>query len=223
VWLLFIMAASLGLALLVAAGVFYFKRSIARAERVKLVRGMTILDQLDDLACDYYYNEKDKVNDGHLPDAAWEPFRKLAAGDDVFDCIIMTAKGASDQFADALYYKEGKAKNGESLVFQLGRYEDYGPPGLGQNPEKAKVRVIEGHVQVGGAKRPVLFFRRAILHPKLHTTQWFGHAVVVIFRDVPSPDSSGAIPVVQPLPASGAPGNPEEKSATAPAATESRN
>jgi hypothetical protein len=190
-----VMAGLVGLVLVIAAVIFLFSRSKRRAQRVKLIRGITLLDRLDDAACDYFYNKKK----GALPDEVWAPF--IAEADkhgDLVDAVITEARGAEDKFIDAARYKKGMKWT--FTVAGLGSL--YGPPGTkGPEPWRAQVQVIPGYVQIEGVRANVLFFIRHILVKGNDTSGWYGKATIILLRDKPSPppETSDA-PLVKELP-----------------------
>ncbi len=209
---LVMLVALVGVVLVIGAFVYYMIERRKRAEQVKIIRGMTLLDQLDDIACDYYYTGKDKKNDGHLPDAAWAPFKEHAKAGDLFDAVITVSEGAKDPTADACFYKEGKAAGGEALRVTMGRPRYEGKPGPQPNPKRAQVQIVNGSVVIGTKSKRVIFFRRPILHPLHGTKMWFGQAVIILYRDVDSPEPENLEPPeVKPLPEPEKKKDPEKK------------
>jgi hypothetical protein len=185
-----LLAGLVGLVLVIGALIFYIKKSRERAYRIKLIRGITLLDKLDDAACDYFYNEKE----GRLPDEVWAPF--VAEADkhnDLVDAVITRSRGAIDDFVDAARYKKGMKWG------MKGRGTFYGEPRAGKYPDSGKVQVVEGHVEIGKRGARVLFFRRPITDPK--TDGWYGKATIILLLDAPSPEPEpGQGLEVRPLP-----------------------
>lgn len=211
---LVMLVALVGVVLVIGAFVHYMIKRQERAEQVKIIRGITLLDQLDDIACDYYYTGKDKKNDGHLPDAIWAPFKEHAKAGDLFDAVITVSEGTSDPTADACFYKEGKAAGGETLRFSMGKPRHEGKLGPQPNPQRAQVQIVNGSVIIGTKSKRVIFFRRPILHPLYGTRQWFGQAVIILYRDVDSPEPEEIkTPEVKPLPEPEKKEEPEKEAA----------
>jgi hypothetical protein len=188
IWL---MTGLVGMVLIVAALVFHIYARVGYRKQVKLVRGLTLLGELDDLACDYYYNEKDKKDGGQMPPEVWASFKKHAEAGDLFDAMIMTSHGAEDKVADACFYRTGRAAGGQEVKFTWGRYWYHGKPGPPPAPEMAQVQVVEGYVVIGNKQERVICFRRPIVHPK-HPNLRFGRAVIVLYADAPSAEPGEA-------------------------------
>ncbi len=186
-----VMVGLIGIVLAIVALIFYVKRKGAYDVRVKHIRGITLLDELDDLACDYFYNKKE----GPLPEKAWAPFVAEAnKHGDLVDAVITRSKGATDELLDAARYKKGMKWSMQGT----GKY--YGPKGTGKDSWRAQVQVLEGYVAIDGHTAPVLFFRRPILVPGQGTNWEYGKATIVLLRDTPSPVPGSYDIKVNPLP-----------------------
>jgi len=175
--LIAVMVGLIGMALVIVALIFYIRKRDERARRLKLIRGITLLDRLDDVAADYFYNDRKN----RLPKEAWAPFvAEAEKHKDLVDAVITRSRGAIDDFVDAARYKKGMKwrMNGP------GRF--YGEPRDGRYPESGKVQVVEGHVIIDHRSARVLFFRRPIIDPK--GEGWFGKATIILLRDAPSPE-----------------------------------
>ncbi len=210
---LVLLVALVGVVLVIGAFAYYMIQRQKRARQVKIIRGMILLDQLDDIACDYYYTGKDKKNEGHLPEEVWAPFKEHAKAGDLFDAVITVSQGAKDPTADACFYKEGKAAGGEVVRYSMGRHWPEGPAGPPPNPDMGRVQIIEGSVIIGTKSKRVYFFRRPILHPKHGTGGWYGRAMIILYRDAASPEPEEyELPEVKALPKPGKKEEPKEKS-----------
>jgi hypothetical protein len=201
--LLAMLVGLVGTVLVAIALYHHVSRRMESDDRARLARGFALLDELDDLACDYFYNGKDKLNNGRLPDEVWAPFRKHMEAGDLFDAVIMISYGREDRYGDACLYRDGKAAGGMNVNWELGRDRFFGPPGPAPEPRMGQVQVVEGSVVIGAQRAPVLFFRRPILHPKHGTDGWFGRAVIILHRNAPvaQPGAVAKSPPPAPAPA----------------------
>ena len=200
-----------GFLMVCIAGYWVFTRSLKRKENIKMKRGLDLLEQLVPIACDYYYTGKDKENNGHLPDAVWAPLKKhIEESEDVFDAVITLSQGATDPYADACLYKEGKSAAGQVIRVAMGKNWYHGRPGPPPNPEMGQVQIIEGSVTIGSVTEKVYFFRRPILDQKKGTGAWHGRAMIILFRDRSSPETT---PLLVPYPSASGdkPSPPEDK------------
>jgi hypothetical protein len=190
--LIALMVGLVGLVLVIIAAIYFVKRRRERAERVKLIRGIRLLDKFDDVVCDYFYNKKE----GRLPKATWDKFLgNIGPHEDLVDAVVTLSKGAVDEFVDAARYKKGMKWG------MKGRGDFYGPPGTGKDPWRARVQVVEGHVEIGKRSARVIFFRRPILVPDKGTSWEYGKATIILLLDAPSPEpDSYDLPAVSPLP-----------------------
>ncbi len=175
--LIAVMVGLVGMVLVIVALIFFFKKRNQRAERLKHIRGITLLDKLDDVAADYFYNDKKD----RLPKEVWAPFvAEAEKHKDLVDAVITRSRGAIDDFVDAARYKKGMKWG------MKGRGKFYGPRRVGKYPESGQVQVLEGHVLIDNRSARVLFFRRPIIDPK--GQGWYGKATIILLRDAPSPE-----------------------------------
>jgi hypothetical protein len=178
-----LIAALLGLGLVILALIYHLNVRAKCARQVKLIRGIQLLDRLDDLACDCLYNQKK----GPLPAEDWAYFvAEAEKHGDLVDAVIQRAQGFDYQFVDSALYR----KSLKWTVSRLGRGELYGPEGnVGPEPWRAQVQVLPGRVAVPGRRgsAPVLFFHRHILLRGRSTKGWYGRATIILRTDVPSP------------------------------------
>ncbi len=187
-------AALVGLGLISLAGWYYVSQREKRARRVKVLRGVDLLEKLTPIACDYFYTGKHlALKREPVPTSVWAPFVAAHNDGDLVDAVI-TDHNPQPIFYDAAFYRTGKSADGQSMVWGMAATgsEYLGEAGPAPEPHRTQVQVVEGFVQIGGVRRKAMFFRRPILVDLSKTDREYGKAVIILLADVPSPEPGAA-------------------------------
>ena len=186
-------AALVGLGLISLAGWYYVSQREKRVHRVRMIRGLALLEKLTPLATDYYYSGKGLADKPEpLPPEKWAAFKEQEGEADFVDAMITKTVGKENHFADAFRYKTGKTAQGEPIPGNTRAAKIWFYPEDRQAPDDQSVQVIEGRTTIGGVERSVIMIRRSIMVGPSKPGLEYGKALIILLADVPCPEPGAA-------------------------------